>query len=635
MQEKGIFMAGWLNALTILFFMCVTQSGFASESASNPFLDVPDRESTHSIIKDIRQYKLDYLLNKEKLKSAFKISKEQGWEDLHLEAAALYSELLFRQEKYDELTVHLSHYLNHKELLERNDIYLLFLETKLKSLTRLDDLKPAKELSKKLEAQISQHSVNEKIIIFRALAYYYTDTDALRKTLNAALEGLELAIKSNDIASQGYFYRKIADAYNYLNDKEKAIYYAKKAVSTFESTNDGLFTSKAYWSLGNILLENDDTLNALVYLNKALAYFKKVNMKKGLTFAQYSIANIQYLQGNYDAALVIAQENIKLAQSAGINDMQLASMILLSNIYIKLDALEQANQINDDVFLIIDKFSRSIYKADFFGERYELKRKLNLTDEAFDAIEKKLFYTKKHFDATSESNIKALQVKFEVKEKEDTIRKLEYQKDISNLQAKEEYQQKIIWRLSATIAFILVLVALLLVYRQSRQRKKYHRMASTDHLANCLNRRGILATANTKLAQQNITVAIVDLDYFKKINDEYGHDVGDLVLIAFANAAKETLSKHDNFGRYGGEEWLFILNSSDEIVVHQMFEQLAATYQKYCNNIDALEEDLSMTFSVGVSLGNKSNKSLDTLIKHADNALYQAKENGRNQVIIN
>jgi diguanylate cyclase (GGDEF)-like protein len=634
-QEKGIFMAGWLNALTILFFMCVTQSGFASESASNPFSDVPDRESTHSIIKDIRQYKLDYLLNKEKLKSAFKISKEQGWEDLHLEAAALYSELLFRQEKYDELTVHLSHYLNHKELLERNDIYLLFLETKLKSLTRLDDLKPAKELSKKLEAQISQHSVNEKIIIFRALAYYYTDTDALRKTLNAALEGLELAMKSNDIASQGYFYRKIADAYNYLNDKEKAIYYAKKAVSTFESTNDGLFTSKAYWSLGNILLENDDTSNALVYLNKALAYFKKVNMKKGLTFAQYSIANIQYLQGNYDAALVIAQENIKLAQSAGINDMQLASMILLSNIYIKQDALEQANQINDDVFLIIDKFSRSIYKADFFGERYELKRKLNLTDEAFDAIEKKLFYTKKHFDATSESNIKALQVKFEVKEKEDTIRKLEYQKDISNLQAKEEYQQKIIWRLSATIAFILVLVALLLVYRQSLQRKKYHRMASTDHLANCLNRRGILATANTKLAQQNITVAIVDLDYFKKINDEYGHDVGDLVLIAFANAAKETLSKHDNFGRYGGEEWLFILNSSDEIVVHQMFEQLAATYQKYCNNIDALEEDLSMTFSVGVSLGNKSNKSLDTLIKHADNALYQAKENGRNQVIIN
>ncbi|WP_419761996.1 diguanylate cyclase [Alteromonas stellipolaris] len=635
-QKKGILKAGWLNALTILFFVCVPQTSLAYESASNPFLDVPDRESTRRIISDIRQYKLDYLRNKEKLESAFQISKEQDWEHLHLEAAALYSELLFRQEKYAELTAHLSHYLHQDELLKRKDIHLLFLETKLKSLTRLDDPTPAKALSKTLEAQISQHSINEKIIILRALAYYYTADDALRKTLSAALEGLELAMKNDDIASQGYFYRKIADAYGYLEeDEDKAVSYAKKAVETFEKTNDGLFTAKAYWSLGNILLETGDSQNALVYLNKALAYFKDVNMNKGLAFAQYSIANTQFLQANYDRALTLAKENIELARTAGIGDMRLASMILLSNIYIKQGFLDKAEQVNDEVYLLVDNFSRSIYKANFFSERYTLKRKLNRIEDAFDAIEKKLFYTEKHFEATSESNIKALQVKFEVKEKEDTIRKLEYQKDISNLQAKEEYQQKIIWRLSATIASILVLVILLLFYRQALQRKKYHRMASTDYLTNCFNRRGILNTANTKLAQQKMTIAIVDLDYFKKINDEYGHDVGDLVLIAFAKAAKETLSKGDEFGRYGGEEWLFVLNSSDEKVVRDTFEKVAATYQKYCNDIDALEENLSMTFSVGVSLGDKSTRTLDTLIKRADSMLYEAKENGRNQVIIN
>ncbi|MDO6567438.1 diguanylate cyclase [Alteromonas sp. 1_MG-2023] len=624
----------WLSALalTLLFFISLPSA--ASESASNPFLDVPDREVTQQLINNIRQSKLDYLQSEDELTRAFNSSKNQHWETLHLQAAALYAELLFRQEKYAALTSHLQHYLDYEALINHNDIYLLFLESQLKSLTRIDDPAPAQALAKKLEDQLSQQSINEKITIFRALAYYYTADDALRKTLKAALDGLELAIQNDDVASQGYFYRKIADAYSYLNDKEKAIYYAKKAVSTFEKTNDGLFTSKAYWSLGNILLENDDTSNALIYLNKALAYFKKVDMKKGLAFAQYSIANIQYLQENYETALTLAQENIELARSADINDMQLASMILLSNIYIKQGALAKAEQINDDVFLIIDKFSRSVYKAKFFSERYELKRKLNRTEDAFDAIEKELFYTNKHYDATSESNIKALQVKFEVKEKEDQIRKLEYQKNISELQAKEENQQKIIWRLSAAIAFILVLVALLLFYRQALQRKKYHRMASTDHLANCLNRRGILNAANTKLTQQNITVAIVDLDYFKKINDEYGHDIGDLVLIAFANAAKETLSKNDDFGRYGGEEWLFVLNSADETAIRNTFKQLAATYQKYCNDIEALSKNTNMTFSVGVTLGNKSNQSLDTLIKQADNVLYQAKENGRNQVVI-
>jgi len=630
-----LIIGAFLRFFVVSVMVCASPLSVANEAETSPFFTPPNRENTQALITGIRTNKIDYLRNEDALTNAFKISKEQDWKLLHLEAAALYTELLFRQENYAALTPHLTHYLSKKELQEHQDLYLLFLEGKLKMLSREDDLRPANALAELLESQIMTHPLKEKIIIYRALAYYYTDSDALRKTLQAALEGLELAIKSSDIASQGYFYRKIADAYNYLDDKEKALYYARKAVEAFDKTNDGLFTAKANWSLGYILLEADDSQSALTYLNKALEYFKAVDMKKGLAFAQYSIADIQYLQGNYDKALTLAKENITLAMTAGIDDMHLASMILLSNIYMKQGAIGKAEQVNDEVYLLVDNFSRSIYKANFLSERYKLKRELHRIDDAFDAIEKKLFYTEKHYEATSESNIKALQVKFEVKEKEDQIRKLEYQKNISNLQAKEEYQQKIIWRLSAAIAFILVIAALLLFYRQLLQRKKYHHMASTDHLSNCLNRRGILDAANSKLAQSNVTIAIVDLDYFKKINDEYGHDIGDLVLVAFANAAKETLTKDDDFGRYGGEEWLFVLNSSDEKVVRQMFEQLAETYQNYCNNIEALKESVSMTFSVGVSLGDKSNRTLDILIKHADNLLYQAKENGRNQVIIN
>jgi len=611
-----------IKLLVLPLFLFVSAFTLANGTSLNSTLNRLDFKTTQSLVNNIRANKLDYLINQQKLTQAFEVSKERNWSTLHLEAAALYAELLFRQEEYDALNTHISNYINNKEVLKQNDIYLLFLEAQLKYLSQTDKLTQAKDLAQHLEEKIAQHSSKEKIIILRALAYYYTDTDSLRKTLSAALAGLELAINDDDMASQAYFLRKVADAYNFLNDKDdsdsKAVYYAKKAVEAYEKTNDGLFTAKAYWSLGNVLLETDNPQDALIYLNKALHYFKKVSMKKGLAFAQYSIANIQYKQGNYDTAITLANENIELARAAGIHDMHLASMILLADIYIKQNLLDKANQINDEVFLNIDKFSRSIYKAQFLGKRYELKRQLNYTDDAFEAIENKLIYTKKHYEATSESNIKTLQVKFEVKEKEDKILQLEYEKNINELQVKEEHQQKIIWRLSASIAFILVIVSLFLFYRQIRQRKKYHTIALTDYLTNSLNRRGVMQIADNLLANKPASIAIVDLDYFKNINDQFGHDTGDLVLIKFAEAAKNTLGENDTFGRYGGEEWLFVLDTLDKQEISNTFENLALILSEYCREIEALPSKINITFSVGVAISNTHSKSLDALIKHAD-----------------
>ncbi|ASM52004.1 hypothetical protein PESP_b0445 [Pseudoalteromonas espejiana DSM 9414] len=619
-------------------FLLLSPLAFAQSTEPNGSLKPLNYENTQTLINNIRANKLDYLLNANKLVHAFKNSEEQNWSELHLQAAALYAELLFRQEEFEALNIHLTKYLNNQQLIKQKDLHLLFLEAQLKYLSQSEKLTQAKELATRLENQIPQLLAKEKIITLRALAYYYTDTDALRKTLSAALTGLELSIKNNDIASQGYFYRKIADAYNYLNDNkkhnDKAIYYAKKAVTTFEKTNDGLFTAKAHWSLGNVFLEISDTKNALVYLNKALQYFKKVNMKKGLAFAQYSIANIQYQQANYTTALTLVKENIELARSANIHDMHLASLILLADIYIKQNRLDDANTVNNDVYSNMDKFSRSIYKAQFLAKRYELKRKLNLTEDAFEAIENKLIYTIKHYEATSESNIKTLQIKFEVKEKEDKILQLEYEKDINKLRATEEHQQKIIWRLSASIAFIIVIVTLFLFYRQALQRKKYRSIAFTDFLTNSLNRRGIMKQAKLILNRQKATIAIIDLDYFKQINDKFGHDIGDLVLIKFAQAAKDALTNADLFGRYGGEEWLFVLNTTDENIIKKLFEKLNFKLAEYCNDIQALPKNEVVTFSAGVAISNNKNNSLDELIKLADLKLYKAKQNGRNQIVI-
>ena len=312
--------------------------------------------------------------------------------------------------------------------------------------------------------------------------------------------------------------------------------------------------------------------------------------------------------------------------------MKLASMILMLDIYKKQGLLEKADKMNDEVFSMIDDFSRSIYKADYLQKRYQLKRSLNKTDDAFDAMEQMLTFMKKHYEATSETNIKTLQIKFEVKEKEEKILQLEYDKNINELLAKEEYQQKIIWRLSATIAFILVIVSLLLIYKQVLQRKKYYNIALTDYLTSSLNRRGIMQKAAQKLKQSNATIAIVDLDFFKHINDTYGHDVGDSVLKAFARAAQNTLAGDDQFGRYGGEEWLFVLNTVDKQSVKTTFDSIANTLIDICSEIEGLNNTETITFSAGAAISSSSNRSLEKLIIHADELLYKAKQSGRNQV---
>ena len=629
-QTQMSYLRAVIKPVVVIFFLLATFQSTAN-SANTSSIEL-SQKAVSVLIKNVRTDKLDYLQNKKQITQAYELSKLKYSNSLHLESAAIYAELLFRQEKYDELNAHLNEYLANQQLPKQPDILLLFLESQLKLLSLKKKLKQASDVIKKLETRYAQSTPAEKIIILKAFAFYYTETDDLKKTLSVALDGLELAIQKNDIASQGYFYRKIADAYNYLDEKEKGIIYAKKALVAYQQTQDGLYTAKAYWSLGNVLLEINKLQEALIYFDKALAYFESVDMQKGLSFAQYSIANILYKQENYEDALTLANKNLKVARAAEIGDMKLATMILMLDIYSKQGLPEKADKMNDQVFSMLDDFSRSIYKAEFLQKRYQLKRNLNKTDDAFDAMEQMLTFMKKHYEATSETNIKTLQIKFEVKEKEEKILQLEYDKNINELLAKEEYQQKIIWRLSATIAFILVLVSLLLIYKQVLQRKKYYSMALTDYLTKSFNRRGIMKKAANTLKQSNATIAIVDLDLFKHINDTYGHDVGDAVLVTFARAAQSVLDDDDQFGRYGGEEWLFVLNTVDKKSVEATFDSIANALTNYCSEIEGLKNTETITFSAGAAISASSNRSLEKLIIHADELLYKAKQNGRNQV---
>ena len=123
---------------------------------------------------------------------------------------------------------------------------------------------------------------------------------------------------------------------------------------------------------------------------------------------------------------------------------------------------------------------------------------------------------------------------------------------------------------------------------------------------------------------------MIDIDHLKSFNERYGHAVGDLVLKNVAQAVEATIRLSDALYRFGGEEFVVVLNGTDR----QGAELLA---QRIRQNVEALvfahPQGLSVTMSLGVAslTGRDSSKSL---FERADNALYQAKQGGRNQVVI-
>jgi diguanylate cyclase (GGDEF)-like protein len=156
--------------------------------------------------------------------------------------------------------------------------------------------------------------------------------------------------------------------------------------------------------------------------------------------------------------------------------------------------------------------------------------------------------------------------------------------------------------------------------------------AKSDYLTGIFNRRASTAVLQKAIddAQNGIitTVMLFDIDHFKRINDTFGHDVGDVVLVAFVALLKEHIRNIDSLGRWGGEEFILILPNID-------FDQARILAARLCNVIakHSFPAVGQVTTSIGVSISQPED-TLEMLVKRADIALYKAKQSGRNQAFL-
>jgi diguanylate cyclase (GGDEF)-like protein len=169
-----------------------------------------------------------------------------------------------------------------------------------------------------------------------------------------------------------------------------------------------------------------------------------------------------------------------------------------------------------------------------------------------------------------------------------------------------------------------------------RMMKKLEEAAYTDALTGLYNRRHFmeLAMMQFERAKRENTVCYVmmlDLDFFKRVNDTHGHLAGDAVLRKVAVCIKEIVRSYDLVARYGGEEFVVMISDADEETALRLAERIRAHVEENSCLYDGRR--LPITFSIGVASGEGVD-SFETLLRYADDAMYAAKESGRNRVVL-
>jgi len=175
--------------------------------------------------------------------------------------------------------------------------------------------------------------------------------------------------------------------------------------------------------------------------------------------------------------------------------------------------------------------------------------------------------------------------------------------------------------------------------RLKEKTKALEDLAKTDFLTGIKNRACFYELANAAISQSqrydsSIVVAMFDIDHFKLVNDNYGHDVGDKVLINFAKSLTECFRDYDIVARIGGEEFAVCLPSTPIDDAMHACERLRVyvEHMKFLLDDDSNDE-INITVSVGVSSSQNTPLDIDSLLKQADVGLYHAKSHGRNQVV--
>lgn len=505
-----------------------------------------------------------------------------------------------------------------------NDPIKLFLD-----FAEVDEIDDKEARSRKLDAiaearQALPASMGQKTCLGVDLAYYASMDDKWRE----AFEFARQAYRDRDADRQSRPRAEAASLLAFILSEGHQSQYAKQlhseALSFFVAENLYDLAANEYVNRGYINLKLGRWMTALADFDASIEKARSYGNDYAVAYAELGACQAA-LAGDLTER---AQSSCNVAFAA-LNGPR-EPMALVANTA-KASLLLRQNKPADAVSLlntaIAERAERATAeeRAAAYEARSEALNALGRYDEAYQDLARATDINEDLYERKQNNATVIAQARFQTEE---------LQNDLAREHQANEARKRIALLISICTITVLLLLGLF-VLTLLDHRRKFHKLAMIDPLTNLSNRRATLNQAKAALhdARANnppATIALLDIDHFKRCNDKYGHDAGDEVLREFARMINEEMRTEDIVGRWGGEEFLVIFPRTCADEAAEAIERIRSAAER---ETFAFAPDYVLHFSAGIAELDETESDLREFIKLADRRLYAAKAEGRNRTL--
>ena len=427
----------------------------------------------------------------------------------------------------------------------------------------------------------------------------------------------------------------LGNVYTAIEDYENAAQFYRQAIDDSIAGQALVRASIAEYSLAAVYRRAGKLDEAEHWFEQSRRHSEQADDAQGVAYAEYGMAEVALERGNHELAERAYRHSLPIFVEAGDIIPQARIAFGLARIaFAHGDLAESLRQI-DTALIHAEQVGELELKYKLFTLRADAQAAGGDFREAFATLKSAVEVKNAWSEARLNESLSEMRVRFDTERQEQQNALLLKENQLQAATVAEQRQTARLYAVSvAALSSILGFLAFL-GYRSKQIRRRLAEQALTDELTGIANRRQAMAVLSAEFDRarryrSELTIAILDLDLFKQINDRFGHDAGDEVLQQFASTMVGKLRKTDCFGRLGGEEFIAVLphtGAADALDVMERLRQ--ATHTLTCPK---LRGERTPTVSIGIAALTERDANIDALVKRADEAVYRAKQAGRDRI---